>query len=39
MEKHFNRELAMTKTDNQDFKNSTECWICDNVYIYPDVLK
>ena len=22
----------MTKTDNEDFKNSTKFWICDNVY-------
>ena len=20
----------MTKKDNEDFKNSTKCWICDN---------
>ena len=23
----------MTKEDNEDFKNSTKCWICDNDYI------
>ena len=23
----------MTKKDNQDFENSTKCWICDNNYI------
>ena len=29
---HFNKELAMTKEDNDVFKNSTKCWICDNDY-------
>ena len=23
----------MTKEDNEDFENSTKCWICDNYYI------
>ena len=32
MKKHFNKELVMTKKDNEDFENSTKCWICDNVY-------
>ena len=27
----------MTKNDNEDFKNSTKCWICDNDYIDNDV--
>ena len=27
----------ITKESNEDFKNSTECWICDNDYIYKDV--
>ena len=27
----------MTKNDNEDFENSTKCWICDNDYIYNDV--
>ena len=35
--KHFNEELEITKTDNEDFENSTKCWICDNDYIYNDV--
>ena len=30
MKKHFNKELVMTKEDNEDFKKSTKCWICDN---------
>ena len=27
----------MTKKDNEDFENSTKCWICNNNYIYGDV--
>ena len=34
---HFNKELVMTKEDNEDFKNSTKCWISDNDYIDDDV--
>ena len=30
--RHFNRELVMTKEYNEDFKNSTKYWICDNDY-------
>ena len=26
----------MNKTDNEDFKNSAHCWICDNTYVYGD---
>ena len=37
MKKHFNKELVMIKEDNEDFRNSTKCWICDNDYIYNDV--
>ena len=33
MKKHFNKELVITKEDNEDFKNSAKCWICDNYYI------
>ena len=29
----FNKELVMAKQDNEDFQNSTKCWICDNDYI------
>ena len=36
MKKDFNKELVMTKTDNEDFKNSTKCWICDNSYVDSD---
>ena len=34
---HFDKKLVMTKEDNEDFKNSTKCWICDNDYIDNDV--
>ena len=30
-------QLVMTKEDNEDFKNSTKCWICHNDYIDGDV--
>ena len=32
MNKHFNKELVITKEDNEDFENSTKCWVCVNVY-------
>ena len=37
MKKHFNKELLMTKKDNEDFENLNECWICDNDYNDNDV--
>ena len=33
MKKYFKKEVMMTKEDNENFKNSTECWICYNDYI------
>ena len=27
----------MTEMDNEDFQNSTKCWICDNGYYNCDV--
>ena len=36
MKKNFNKELGMTKTDNNDFENSSKCWIC-HVYVDGDV--
>ena len=27
----------MTKEHNEDFENSTKCWICENDYAYNDV--
>ena len=37
MKKHFNKELMMTKEDNEDFNNCTKFWICHNDYIDTDV--
>ena len=37
MKKHFNKEFVITKEDSEDFKNSTNSWICDNDYIDNDV--
>ena len=37
MEKHFSKDPVMTKKDNDDFKNSTKCCICDNMYVDGDV--
>ena len=37
MKKNLNKELVMTKEDNEDFENSTKCWICDNSYVDDDV--
>ena len=34
---HFNKELVMSKEDNENFKNSTKCWIYDNDYIEHNV--
>ena len=33
IKKHFNEELVMTKEDNENFENSTKCWICDNTFV------
>ena len=37
MKEHFNKELIMTYTDDEDFEKSTKLWICDNVYVEGDV--
>ena len=37
MKKYFNKELVITKTDNEDFENSAKCWVCDNAYVDGDV--
>ena len=36
MKKHFNKKLVMAKKNNEDFENSSKCWICD-VYVDGDV--
>ena len=33
MKKNFNRELVMTKRDNEVFQKCIKCWFCDNDYI------
>ena len=37
MKKHFNKELVMTKRDNEEFNNSNKGSICDHVYGEGDV--
>ena len=34
MKKHLNKELVITKEENEDFRNSTKCWIGDNNYVH-----
>ena len=29
MKIHFNKELVITKEQNEDLSNSTKCWICN----------
>ena len=37
IKKHLNKELGMTKDDNEGFKNSTKCCICENRDVDNDV--
>ena len=37
MKKHFNKELVVTKEDNEDFENSAKCCICNSDYVDNDV--
>ena len=37
MKKHFNKKLVLTEEDDEDFENSTKCWIYDNGYIDADI--
>ena len=37
IKRDFNKELVTTKKNNEDFENSTKCWICGNDYIDGDV--
>ena len=30
MKKHFNNKGEMTKRDDEDFENSTKCWVSDD---------
>ena len=36
MQKYFKKEVVITKEDDEEFKNSNKCWICDNDYIDGD---
>ena len=33
MKEYFNKELVLTKKDDDDFENSAKCWIFDNAYV------
>ena len=33
IEIHFNKELVMTKEDNEYYKNSFRSWFCDDAYV------
>ena len=37
MKNHLNKEIVTTKEDNEEFENSTTCWVCDKYYIDTDV--
>ena len=37
MKKHFKKEFVTIKEDNENFKDSTKCYICENNYIDNDV--
>ena len=37
MKKHFNKEFVITKKDDENLENSTECWICDKGYANSNV--
>ena len=37
MKKHFDKELVMTKNDDEDFENSAKCWIFHNDFVHGDV--
>ena len=32
MKKHFNKELVMTKEDDENFESFEKCWICENTF-------
>ena len=37
MKNLFNKELVMTKKEDEDLETSNKCWICDNVPVEDDV--
>ena len=38
MQNILNKELVMTKKENEDIESSTKCWICDNNYIDGNII-
>ena len=39
IKKNFRQEHVMIKEGNEDFKNSTKCWICDYVLFINECLR
>ena len=37
MKKYFNKELVITKQNDENFETFTKCWICDNSFVKGDV--
>ena len=35
--KHFNKDMALTKDDKQNFKNAEKCYICNKKYSVKDI--
>ena len=33
IKRNLNKELVMTQEENENFKNPTKCWICDNTML------
>ena len=37
MKEYFNKELVTAIENDEDFENSTKCWICENIYVDGDL--
>ena len=35
--KHFNKDMALTKDDEQNFKNADKCYVCNKKYSAKDI--
>ena len=35
--KHFNKDMILTKDDEQNFKNAGKCYICNKKYSAKDI--
>ena len=35
--KHFNKDIILTKDDEQNFKNADNCYICNKKYLAKDI--